>query len=77
MRAISVIVESYHDELWLDGRCDSDSNLLSEGIDIDIDIDVVILGEARHPLYCYFIFPPRLFTSWESRGIMSCGDQLV
>ena len=29
MRAILVIVESYHDELWLDGRCDTGFGLLN------------------------------------------------
>ena len=44
---------------------------------VDIEIDVVIIYGARHPLHCYFISPPRLFTVWEGRGIISCGVQLV
>ena len=72
MRAISVTVESYHDDLWLDGWCDSGSGLLSVRVLILILMLLLFAGLVI-PCTLNLLSPPQLFIVWEGRGIISHG----
>ena len=54
MKAILVIVENYHYELWLDGRYDTHSGLLSVRVLILRWMLLLLVGSSSLALLLYF-----------------------